>query len=491
MLRTQLISSTEALLFGGEALAEWREANSFRVPGAEYTRAFKTHRWDGLHLPGKWLIQEDGEYKMRCSVGLALAVTEALGGEVPNAADPADVARWMAIAPRVDELRDYQRTTLERALVQGWGRAALATNAGKGAVLALMARWALDQDRRVLILCDELAVFDALRGELREWAGLGERELGLVRSGTKLVPPNRAVLAMVPTLARRKGEEWKEWLASQDVVLLDEADKATAKSWKNILRLTSASRWRVGFSGTFPDDPYTDLIASETLGPVLARARNIDMVERGVSARPTVELYRYDATHTLTFPGMWPKRWTGSELRNLVYDRCVFNNDHRHAFVTSLIRPDTPTAIIVNRVQHGHDLLRHIPGAVYLDGAVSESARIEALEAFEDGRTDIIIVTKILDRGSNRLGRARDLIFAAGEGSDRQLLQRLGRGLRRTNGKKELRVVDVMDVVTEQVLSEAMKSAKRAGRIAGYLNGAVAKRLALYNDEDFEVRIIA
>jgi superfamily II DNA or RNA helicase len=395
-------------------------------------------------------------------------------------------------AKNTHELRDYQRETLEKALTVGWGRAALATNSGKGAVLALIARWALDQGHSALVLCDELAVFDALKGELEEWAGLvvGE-ELTLVSSGRKSVPLLPGVtLAMVPTLARRLARAgWQEWLSQHQVVLLDEADKATANGWQKILKACTGSRWRVGFSGTFPDDPFEELVIDETMGPVLTRARNIDMIERGVSARPSVELHRYDATHVLTLPGMWPRKWTGSELRNLVYKHAILNNTHRHAFVAGLVQDDTPTAIIINRVEHGHDLLQHVPGAEYLDGSASEAQRLRVLEAFEAGEVQVVIATKILDRGTNRLGRAHDLIFASGEGSQRQLLQRVGRGLRRAGGKEFLRIVDVLDVVNEGAVSETT-SAQKAARFAKYLNGAVQRRLEMYNGEGFDVEIV-
>ena len=77
----------------------------------------------------------------------------------------------------------------------------------------------------------------------------------------------------------------------------------------------------------------------------------------------------------------------------------------------------------------------------------------------------------ILDRGTNRLGHAIDIIFASGEGSSRQSLQRIGRGLRRTGGKEFLRLLDVID---------------QGHR---YLHVAAKKRITLYHAEGFEVVI--
>src|SRR5690606_758639 len=109
--------------------------------------------------------------------------------------------------------------------------------------------------------------------------------------------------------------------------------------------------------------------------------------------------------------------------------------------------------------------------------------RLEALEAFQRGEVHVLVVTKILDRGSNRLGTVADLIFASSEGSGTQVLQRLGRGLRRGNGKATLRLVDVMDVVDTKVKD------KRYANAGGYLAAAAKRRLQVYATEKFEVRM--
>ncbi|KKK88216.1 hypothetical protein LCGC14_2745400, partial [marine sediment metagenome] len=146
------------------------------------------------------------------------------------------------------------------------------------------------------------------------------------------------------------------------MVLLDEADKATAASWRLILANAKGSQWRLGFSGTFPDPkekPYDDLRLDELMGPILIKARNIDLVERGISAIPLVELRSYNATDALMASAPKMKEWwklPGPARRQSVYEYAIAFNLDRHLFITNLIRPDTPTAIIDNRVAHGQAL---------------------------------------------------------------------------------------------------------------------------------------
>jgi superfamily II DNA or RNA helicase len=171
------------------------------------------------------------------------------------------------------------------------------------------------------------------------------------------------------------------------------------------------------------------------------------------------------------------------EQRTWVYDVAIGLNDERHRFIASLIQPEVPTAVVVNRIEHGLSLSRTIPGAVFLDGSCSENERIAVLEDFRLGKTRVVVVTKILDRGTNRLGNAEDLIFASGEGSATQTLQRIGRGLRRANGKEFLRLVDIVDHIV------ASKADRRAQMAAGFLQAAARRRLEVYATEGFEVQV--
>lgn len=475
-------------LTGPQELLDWRRAHVFMVPGYQYMPRYRQGRWDGRWHPGMWLALAGNSYVFRCSRGLAARVLDDLETPWPFAYEAPDVATLAARWPAVARLHDYQVRALTLALTRGWGRIAFATNAGKGAVIALLAAYAQQQGQRVLICCDELSVYDALRGEIATWAGMAPQ---LLQAGAASPPDASAgavTLAMIPTLARRVGGQnatpWKEWMAKQEMLLLDEADKATAPTWRRVIHAAVNTLWRLGFSGSFPEhDGYDDLQLTELMGPVLDRVCNAELIDRGVSARPQVELHGYDATAAVyPFPPDWWAR-SGPSRRLWTYERVVMQNARRHAFVRSLVRPDVPTAVVINRIEHGHQLLGAFAAgeAAFLDGSADEHERLRVLQAFRAGVLRVLIVTKILDRGTNRLGHAADLIFASGEGSSRQTLQRVGRGLRRADGKEFLRLVDVIDRVTPAGANDRI--ARAAAR---YLRTAAAKRVQLYADEGFD-----
>jgi superfamily II DNA or RNA helicase len=511
------LSQTEVLISGGSELNTWREAQRIKVPGHEYSPRFKIYEgmvrrykqqgmdgeaarmlakekgWDGTWAPGKWcrLIGED-MYELRCSYGLLYRVLTGLQQSDDQQVDTAllkDAADYLAAHPRSSELTDYQVQSFQTALLARWSRVALATNAGKGAVIAMLADFLRLRKLGVAIMCDEISVYDALLGQLDEWAGLSPV---LVRSGVKEPPPKGAVsLVMIPTLTKRLKEDpdaWKPWLEQTSMLLLDEADKATADSWRAVCRAAKNTKWRVGFSGTFPTDlTHDDWLLEEIMGPILVRVKNLELIERGISARPKIELRGFDVTNGIGKLPSWDdwRAASGPGRRQWAYEQTIMENSERHAFVRGLIRPTARTAIIVNRVPHGQRLAEEIPDAVFLDGSLTEAQRRHELERFEEGKVQVIIVTKILDRGTNRLGHVTDLIFASSEGSDRQTLQRIGRGLRRADGKAFLRLVDIVDRVTCDTYDD-----RRLQKVADFIHEAGRKRLELYQAEGFDVEVV-
>jgi superfamily II DNA or RNA helicase len=474
-LNVTFLSVTEILVEGGPELREWREANRVKIPDVEHTYKYKRTNWDGTRVPGKWCRQVcKGVWQLQGSRGLLIPLREAF--------DLKGTERGSTPIHNLPEgfLREHQEEALTKGLVERWGRVALATNAGKGAVIALITKTLHERlGVRSLVLCDEIAVFGALVEEIEKWAHITP---GRVESGVKDPPRDEVVVAMIPTLSKRlkaTEDSWASWAASFGCVLLDEADKANAKTWRRVLATTLNSEWRLGFSGTFPmddlekGDRFARMEMDELMGGVLVRATNADMVELGVSARPFVTLRAYSCVAALQGVRLPRGRTEGTSRRRIVFEAAIVHNAERHRFVASLVQDGAPTAIVVNRIDHGHNLVQTILGAVFLHGSASKVERDRVLGAFRRGEFDVLVTTKILDRGTNMLGRAADLIFASAEGSVRQTLQRIGRGLRREDGKEFLRLVDVID---------------RGHR---YLHKAAEKRIALYNAEGFDVEAIS
>lgn len=448
------------------------------VEGARFTPQFKKKRWDGYIRPGTWT--RDG--KLALGRGLLERVLQDLKATITVPPPTSPSISLDAQAPILAELRDYQREALQTILTKRWGCIALATNAGKGAIIALAAK-AISSAGQVLICCDEISVFQALEEEIFKWAHLRPAIISAGRYAPPGLDEGPIVLAMIPTLYRRIHQKvtdgdkvtyacrpvWKEWLEGINAVFLDEADKVTSSSWQWVLKYLPNTHFRIGTSGTFPTEETVDeLTIHESIGPIRQQIKNIDLVERGISARPTVEMCPYE--HYISKPKDW-KEMSGPEKRLYIYEQGVVLNEERHEYIKGLLEPGVSNAVVVNYLNHGRELARVLPDSQFISGDDSLEVRQTALERFKSGEIKTLIVSKILDRGTNDLGHAVGLIFASAQGSDRQTLQRIGRGLRRTDGKRFLFLKDIVD---------------RGHR---YFETASVRRVELYNAEGFAIRI--
>ena len=462
------------ILQGNHVVSDWRETLQVRQPGFQFTNAFRDGYWDGYVRPGR-LTVNGNYYKLVIGRGLLnnlrdyLQVNDLPAPKYKLGYDPSPTPLIEKIDDDVWEtLRDYQQESLLGVVNNRWGRVALATNAGKGAVIALTAE--ILTPHKTLILADEISVFQALEEELTKWTNCS---IGLVEGGQKKIPKEDIVLGMAPTISNRVTskdkkvkKKWSKWLLGFKCVLLDEADRATSKTWTNILYKTKNSEFRVGFSGSFPDKgTVADVKLEETIGPELIKVRNMELVERGISARPKVEVYEYkfDAADSFT---------VSSDFHE-VYRDLVVTNDVRNQFVQKLLLDGQQNAVVVDYIQHGEILNELIDNSVFLRGQDSKNQRLETLQAFQRGEFQNLIVTSILDRGSNLLGFVKCLVFASGSGSDRQVLQRIGRGLRRGDGKENIIIRDVYDYGHD------------------FLVNASERRMDVYKDEDFDIEVIS
>lgn len=482
------VSSSKFILEGG-GVAEWREGSRVFIDGAQFSPSFKKGWWDGYQYLGNY-NQHKQLVLTRGILGRVIQDLSATVVKLPS--EPAQIIE----APAVEGLRDYQLEALRRIFEARWGRIALATNAGKGAIIAVAAQRFAQYSCPVIILCDEIAPYNALCQEIQKWTG---KTPGQLKDDTNYFPLDNVVVAMVPTLHTRsrsakipedaseaerkiakkkqeKVERWRQWLGRFRACLLDEADKSASRSWLSVLDYLDNTHYRIGFSGTFLDQkemPHIELILSETIGPVLQRVGNKVLIERGISAKPLVELVPCNHPDIVLPPKSVWKSMPGAARRQYIYDAEIVNNGHRHALIRELLAPSDPNAVVVNYVEHGRQLAATLPDARFLFGEDPKEVRLEILDQFKKGHFQNLVVSKILDRGSNDLGHAVGLVFASAQGSLRQTLQRVGRGLRRAGGKEFLFLKDIMD------------------RGFPYFDVASKRRVALYNEEGFDITIRA
>lgn len=179
------------------------------------------------------------------------------------------------------ELRDYQRRDVG-AIFAAWRQHrsivyVLPTAGGKTVVAARVIQQEVRAGRRVLIVAHRWELIRQMRDTLVD-DGLNEKAIGLIIAGEEPRTDAPIQVASIQTLNRRTKP-------AADVVIIDEAHHATARSYTNILSWYREARW-LGLTAT------PSRLDGKPLGDVfefmVAGAKPSELVEAGWLRKPRV-----------------------------------------------------------------------------------------------------------------------------------------------------------------------------------------------------------
>ncbi len=349
---------------------------------------------------------------------------------------------------------------------------------------------------RGVVITHRREIFDQLVNTFNDSL---EHNVGKILSGDLDICGRQFIVAMAQTLVNRVGDDpaitdlWEE----HQVLLADEAHHLQSETWRRLFS-TSNARIKVGFSGTIPEeDTYSGWLVRAYTGSVLIDVRNRELIDAGISARPTVEMHVLDSSDL--FKGLYKAclaefakehgevfrngRWKNPHLKMRFFGfyqrQCievgVIRNERRNRKIAEIVhdavqQEEKQCLIIVDRLEHGRILEEMMSSAIFIHG--DSDIRKETLQLFREGNLSVLISSQILDEGIDISG-IDVLVLAGGMKCKRQLLQRAGRGLRRKKERPNtLTIIDFMD------------SGNR------YLDSYTKERIKVWKSEGFPVNPI-
>lgn len=343
------------------------------------------------------------------------------------------------------ELRDYQLSAINKLLKAKRGIAKMATNAGKTEVFAGIIK-ALGLPKTIIMVHrKDLMYQTAIRLEKRLGCPIG-------MFGDSLRQWRDITVCMVKTFQSHMDE-----VPYEDVKLLviDECHNTSASNYLDVV-MEIPALYRYGFSGTpLKQDALDDMKLMGATGRVLVEISNKDLIEAGYSATPIVTMYEID--DTVMRPN--DKASYDDAMTSFIID-CSHRNQMVADIAVAKSSSGSTVLVFVNRIAHGkllYDMLvDKAPVVCFVSGDDSTSTRLKAIEQMRGGTPGIFIVTNIFDEGVDVPG-VDVLILAAGGESPRQLLQRVGRGLRQKAENNVLTVVDFIDYNNKHLLGHSSK----------------------------------
>jgi len=453
-----------------------RDLLSFSVPGAEYTAIYRRHQWDGKkrffnvltrilsigHLD--YVLENAGDVKIECK----------------------DLRKFDAIdytLPKMNlELRDYQESAVLKCLRTKNCLIQAATNAGKTAIFSTVLKKIYPAKSIILIHRSE--ILWQMKDMIEAYTGL---EVGFITADNVLIKP--ITIGMIQTLLNRLGadQEITDFFEDAKCIVVDEVHHAVNASITSLLAASKAV-WRLGCSGTIPEaDTFNGMLVRQYIGSVVFRITNDELIEKGVSAKPQIFIYEIDsssilkgvfdeAKRNLTLKlGEYSSQQLMKEVYRLTISRGIINNPERNGKVVDIIKgnKNKSTLIVVDLLEHGTVIETILEKAGIDAKFISGESEIRksALDSFKAGKLHVLISTNIIDEGLD-VPLISCLVLLAGKKSRRQLLQRVGRSLRKKPGENIVKIYDFADYGSR------------------YLQAHTKERLQIYKDEKFTVTFV-
>ncbi len=376
------------------------------------------------------------------------------------------------------EMRAYQRRALG-----SWDKAGrrgvivLPTGAGK-TVIGMKAIELVNQP--AIVIVPTLDLLEQWRGRVQEELGV---EVGVYGGGENAI---RAVtICTYDSAFLRAGELGNRF----ELLIFDEVHHLPAESFRQIAEMFTAP-CRMGLTATYERDDMLHLELPRLVGGVVYRLKPEDLAGKYLSdytiEKVNVELTKeereeYEKNHRvfanyLEENGIWLRspldfqRFIMRTSRDprarqalLARNRAIsiaFNSQAKVDRLEEILRSYPEDRILIF-TQH-NDLVYRISRRFllpFITHTTDKEERYEVLRGFREGRFRAIVTSKVLDEGID-VPEASLGIIVSGTGSSREFVQRLGRLLRKSEGKERARLIELVSSGT----SETKTSSRRRER---------------------------
>lgn len=242
-----------------------------------------------------------------------------------------------------------------------------------------------------------------------------------------------------------RNKQIEEFLPKVQCILVDECHHLRSTSYVSVMKACKNSYFRGGLSATPESGDGRDMILQAYAGKIIGKITASYLIKHDFLVRPTIYYLRGSKNESYKFSR---KRY------NSIYKTYIVNNKYRNNLIVDCVKRlvdlNKTVLITVTLKRHGRlllDLLKKENIDVqFIYGGVDKLKRKEYIEQVRKRQLSVILGTSLADEGLNI--PALDSLILAGSGkSPTRQIQRIGRVLRKADGKTEAIVIDFKDCV--------------------------------------------
>ena len=456
---------------------ELSEFFTFDVPGAKFMPMYKNRLWDGkirLFSPASGEIYYGLLYYVKefCSRNKIEYIIEE---GVENERDVVhqvvrDFIRSLKPKSKGKSLkvRDYQINAVHHALSRNRALLVSPTASGKSLIIYSLVRYYQMAGEKILILVPTTSLVEQMYSDFEDYGWSSGTYCQKIYQGHDRKVTKDVVISTWQSIYKMP----KKYFEDFGCVIGDEAHLFKAKSLTGIMTKLHQCQYRFGLTGTLDGTQTHRLVLEGLFGPAEKVVSTKELIDKKTLANLKIKciiLKHSNVTERMTY---------AEELQYLV------GNEKRNKFISDLLLHLNGNTLCLFQLveKHGKVLYDLVNEAAkdrkvfFVYGGVDSLERERIRGIVEDEKDAIIIASYGTFSTGINIRNINNIVFASPSKSKIRVLQSVGRGLRRSESKMDVRLFD---------LSDDLKQGSRQN----YTLTHFTERLNIYNEEQFNYEI--
>lgn len=457
---------------------------TFEVPGAKFMPSYRNKYWDGkirLYNVNKgelyiglipYLIKFAKQLEYDIQIDL-----EPFGEKISKeeVSEFCDVLKLHSQKKPI-QARDYQQAAIHEGINSGRTLLLSPTASGKSLIIYSLVRYHQALGRKQLIVVPTTSLVEQMYGDFRDYStnnGFSVvKHCHRIYGGKEKSNESDVVISTWQSIYKFP----QEWFSQFDVVYGDEAHLFKAKSLMTLMDKCKNARFRIGTTGTLDGTKTHKLVLEGVFGPVY----NVTSTKKLMDKKELAELKIICMIISYS-----------DEARKMVskmnyqeeMDFLVSNPDRNRIIVNLTMAQKGNTLLLYQYVEkHGevlYNLMKDRSGkkVFFVHGGTETEQREKIREITEKSNETIIVASYGTFSTGINIRNLHNIVFASPSKSRIRNLQSIGRGLRKGDQKVSCTLFDLGDDLS-------WKSKKN------YTLTHVLERIKLYNEEDFEYKVV-
>jgi superfamily II DNA or RNA helicase len=346
-------------------------------------------------------------------------------------------------------------------------------------MIYLICRWILDKhsNGKILIIVPTTSLVAQMLADFKEYSKSdswkADRNIHTVMGGKEKTSTKRIIISTWQSIYNQPVEYFNEFIG----MFGDECHLFKAKSLTSIMSKAKNTVYRIGTTGTLDGTQTHKLVIEGLFGPTYHTITTKKLIDQELLSGINIDCLQLQYT---------PEEIQTTKKMIYVDEiRWVVSNPRRNEFIKNLCNKLTGnTLVLFNFVElQGkplHDLIKqNTSKSVYFIHGATEVEEREQIRKIMDKGLDAILIASYgtCSTGIN-IKNIHNIVFASPSKSVIRVLQSIGRGLRNSDLKGQMKLIDIADDLR-------FKSYTNHGM--NHLN----ERLKIYTNEGFPYKLIS